>query len=295
MELIIKIIFNKKMEGITQDIVFQLLLNSPDDSLINYFNLFRNNELFHIAEKVLNDNDFWYQKLKRKFLVPPENKDVNWKAVYKFLSNSLDLTERFIKAATEGCYWETKILIDNGVDPSVKNNSAIRGAVECGHTEVVKLLLQDKRVDPSVENNYAIRSAAQFGQTEVVKLLLQDPRVDPTANGDYAIRFAAVNGRLEVVKVLLQDPRVDPTADDNLAIRHAASGGKTEVVKLLLQDKRVDPTAEDNYAIRLAARFGEAEVVKLLLQDPRVNINTVRDSALKVLTPHQIDEIEKRK
>ena len=42
---------------------------------------------------------------------------------------------------------------------------------------MVKLLLQDPRVDPSDRNNGAIRLAHQNGHVEVVKLLLQDPRV----------------------------------------------------------------------------------------------------------------------
>ena len=35
-------------------------------------------------------------------------------------------------------------------------DTAIRMAVENGHLEIVKLLLQDNRVDPSVDNNYGI-------------------------------------------------------------------------------------------------------------------------------------------
>ncbi len=51
------------------------------------------------------------------------------------------------------------------------------------------LLLQDERVDPTVRDNQAIRYAALDGHTGVVALLL--PRVDPTAEDNYAIQNAA--------------------------------------------------------------------------------------------------------
>ena len=51
-------------------------------------------------------------------------------------------------------------------------------ACKYNHIDIVKLLLQDTRVDPSDRDNYAIRRTSEKGHVEVVKLLLQDPRVD---------------------------------------------------------------------------------------------------------------------
>ena len=50
------------------------------------------------------------------------------------------------------------------------------------YTKIIKLLLADPRVDPSAKDNQAIRRASQYGYTETVKLLLADPRVDPSAD-----------------------------------------------------------------------------------------------------------------
>jgi ankyrin repeat protein len=97
----------------------------------------------------------------------------------------------------------------------------------------VRLLLQDPRVDPSARNNVAIRFAAANGHLEVMPLLLQDHRVDPSARYNEAIREAARKGHLEIVRLLLQDPRVDPSADDNFAIRAAVAYIHPEIVLLL--------------------------------------------------------------
>jgi len=67
------------------------------------------------------------------------------------------------------------VLKFSNVDPSAKDNDAIRRASENGHTEVVKLLLADPpfgTANPSAANNLAIRVASEKGHTEVVKMLL---------------------------------------------------------------------------------------------------------------------------
>ena len=56
-------------------------------------------------------------------------------------------------------------------------NQIFQIASNNGHLDIVKLLLNDSRVDPSDRNNYAIRIASQYGHTEIVKLLLNDSRV----------------------------------------------------------------------------------------------------------------------
>jgi hypothetical protein len=72
----------------------------------------------------------------------------------------------------------------------------------------VKLLLADKRVDPSAKNQFAIRKACQNGHPEIVKLLLADKRVDPSADDQYPIRSVSVKGHFEVAQLLLADQRV---------------------------------------------------------------------------------------
>jgi ankyrin repeat protein len=89
-----------------------------------------------------------------------------------------------------------------------------------GNIDAVISLLQNG-ADPTVSHNAAIRLASQKGQANIVSLLLQDGRVDPTDWKNFAIYVASYNGHVDVVDVLLQDGRVDPTDENEEAIRAA--------------------------------------------------------------------------
>ena len=65
------------------------------------------------------------------------------------------------------------------------------------------------RVDPTAKDNQAIRRASQNGHIEIVRLLLSDSRVDPSANDNYAIIWASLYDNIEVLKLLLSDYRAD--------------------------------------------------------------------------------------
>ena len=107
-----------------------------------------------------------------------------------------------------------------GFDPTVDNNKAIRSASNCGHLEVVQLLLNDRRVNPAADDNFAIRWASHNGDHKIVRLLLKDERVNPAARDNEAIRWASKyrsTGHHEVIRLLLNDERVDP-ADSSLKL-----------------------------------------------------------------------------
>ncbi len=147
----------------------------------------------------------------------------------------------------------------------------------------VNRLLAHDRVDPSARNNEAIRVAARYGHLAVVNRLLAHDRVDPTADDNVAIRLAARYGHLAVVDRLLAHDGVDPTAVDNAAIRSAALNGHLAVVNRLLEDPRVDPSARDNFAIIWAARMRHLDVVSSLIGNRRV-ARTVKYSDLGSLS-----------
>ena len=78
-----------------------------------------------------------------------------------------------------------------------------------GDIDKVKELLKDPRVDPSCRNNWAIRLSSEFGHLDVVRELLKDSRVDPSDRNNYAIRFSSEWGHMGVVRELLKDPRIN--------------------------------------------------------------------------------------
>lgn len=69
-------------------------------------------------------------------------------------------------------------LLDEGEDPSKRNNEAIRIAAKYGKVHIVKELLQDPRVNPGAKENEALLNAVQKKHVEVVKELLGDSRVE---------------------------------------------------------------------------------------------------------------------
>jgi hypothetical protein len=143
--------------------------------------------------------------------------------------------------------------------------SAFLGAVNGGHSDVVRTLLESNRVDPAFNENIAVISAARKGRLDTVKLLLKDIRIDPTDQDNLAIKVASYGSHPSVVQALLDDGRVDPSVDQNYAIRIAAQYGHLEVVQILLRDDRVDPKALDSSALMVASRNGHVDVVKALL------------------------------
>jgi hypothetical protein len=104
------------------------------------------------------------------------------------------------------------LLQDKRVNPSDRENYAVRAASENGHVDVVKLLLQDKRVNPAAWENYAACNASEYGHCDVLELLLADPRVD----GAKAIPFA----RFRAVHVLLEDERCGIHVNRALFLKH---------------------------------------------------------------------------
>jgi hypothetical protein len=103
-----------------------------------------------------------------------------WFCLFKGSTSRSSIVQKFLK-------------LDH-IDPAIERRlygrvkSAISLAIDHGHVEVVRLLLNDARVDPSDINNEAIRLASQNGHVEVVKLILNDPRVDPSDINNEAIR-----------------------------------------------------------------------------------------------------------
>lgn len=90
--------------------------------------------------------------------------------------NSTDISP-FVYAVVNNSLKIVKMLLKNNrVNPGGYENTALRKACKCGHTEIVKLLLEDTRVNPEDYYNDAINSATDNNHIEIVKLLI--PRVD---------------------------------------------------------------------------------------------------------------------
>ena len=112
-------------------------------------------------------------------------------------------------------------------------------AIENNDIKNVKLLLNHPKVNPSDKDNWAIRYASIEGHYDIIKLLLNNNRVNPAAINNWAIRYASIEGHYDIVKLLLNDHRVNPADLNNLAIIYSSMGGHYHIVNLLWQNKRV--------------------------------------------------------
>jgi ankyrin repeat protein len=88
-----------------------------------------------------------------------------------------ELNTRFDDAYFNGDINVVKLLLSN---PKInfRKSSGIILASQCGHKDIVKLLLKDGRVDPSYDRNFAARYASNNGYIDIVELLLADDRVN---------------------------------------------------------------------------------------------------------------------
>jgi uncharacterized protein len=172
-------------------------------------------------------------------------------------------------AAWKGDVATVRKLLSSGVNPdSTDDNGICEGrpnrataisssgdtplmrAAGCGHTEVVKLLLEDG-ADINArdsEGNTAISGAAYYMHADIVDLLLTrgaDINVKDM-DGNTLLMNAAGNGRLEVVKFLLSKGADVNVQDDNgtTALMFAAGFRHREIMQVLL-DHGVNPMLKD--------------------------------------------------
>lgn len=139
-----------------------------------------------------------------------------------------------LEACDKGDYDRVKELLENGADPTVENNGAIRYASENGHVKILDLLLQDGRADPTANDNYPIRMAVWYGYSEIVEMLLHDGRADPTIRNNYPLHISSLLGNRKTVEMLLQDGRVEVT---DMVLK----GARSFLKEMLLEYKyRVD-------------------------------------------------------
>ena len=207
-------------------------------------------------------------KLYNVFKEIPENVIMK---IIKCISSKTK-NDLMLSAAIKGYYTVIKTLIsDPQVDDDTFNISLSR-ACEYGQEDIAFLLLQDRRIDPSAKNNEAIRMASSKGHDKIVDLLLVYPRVNPSDDSNKAITSASGNGHFKVVKLLLTDPRVDPSVSNNYPLVLASQNGYFNIVKLLLRDTRVQ-NRDTERALYLASQNGYLNIVELLLKGSRVGQN----------------------
>jgi len=200
-----------------------------------------------------------YNESIRHFLKPKSEDDI------KKTLGELTPTEKLEKGSKHGLLWLVKQAIDEGVDPSYKDNIALKIVSSTGHVDILKYLL-NIGVDPSINNNFAIRLSSKEGHLENVKELLKDDRVDPSYEDNFALTWASQRNHSDICIELLKDKRVTKILSKDRKLLYGTKHGLLWLVKQAI-DEGANPVYEGNIPIRRASKFGYYDIVKLLLNE----------------------------
>ena len=160
-------------------------------------------------------------------------------------------------------------------------NTALMFAVECGHDECVKVLI-DAGVDVNKAGHLggtALILAVEFGHVKCVKVLI-DAGVDVNKADSFhntALILAARFGHFECVEVLI-DAGVDVNEVNifrNTALILAARFGHVECVKMLCKARNIDLNTNrgGKTALMSAAWRGHVECVEVLCKARGIDLN----------------------
>ncbi|KAI9360068.1 ankyrin repeat-containing domain protein [Zopfochytrium polystomum] len=197
------------------------------------------------------------------------------------LNNETALTS----AAMSGNLETVRMLVEHGADvrhasksaSGVERVTALHGACEMGHVDIVKLLLATKRVDVDAVTNPPFTPLTLAIQLERVDCAIALLDAGANVNLLGPIYFAIAHGEVSVVEALLERQcdldRFDQEGHTPLTL--AISKRNVAMVKLLLEKGKVDPNKKKQDGmppLELAQLEGFAEIVDLLKASGAVEV-----------------------
>lgn len=233
--------------------------------------------------------------------------------------NSIEVnTQRLKQACICGSLSGINNIIKEGIDIRMNDNMAIKTAIDCHHTCLVKSMfefgcnsfdvIEHMLMTVSKNGNkelaefalktgkcskgfksYAIAEAVLFGKLDIVEMIFENG-AEPEVNG-YLVTVAKLKGFTDIIEYLAgKGIKVDTNYDDK-ALRWASGLGHLDIIELLLK-KGANIHANDDDALRVASFNGNAEVVKFLI-GKGANIHATDNFALKWAIKHgNIDLVE---
>ncbi|CAH0045316.1 unnamed protein product [Clonostachys solani] len=170
-----------------------------------------------------------------------------------------------------GLGWLVEGLLEDGADLNAKGNreTALNIAVECGHEEIVHLLLQAGAVAdaPNRNGDTPLHAAMKSGATRIFQLLLEHTT---DINKTNVLLVAVKEAHSEIVLRLLKGGvDVNKVGDGRvgvLPLHEAVRGGHVEIIKQLLKHGAdINGVSLGGTALRLAARCDHYTIVQLLI------------------------------
>ncbi|CAJ1368179.1 unnamed protein product [Effrenium voratum] len=216
-----------------------------------------------------------------------------------------DKADELRSAAAKGNTLQVKKLLQCPQDPNTAGETdetpftPLQCAAECGHLEVVQLLLQASAC-PDAPRLAPLWFASAHGHMEVVQCLLDHGASKDNAeqSGSTALLVAAANGCLEVVQCLLAYGADKDKADRTgiTPLRGAAARGHLEVVRCLCQAGAQQNLMdhEGRTPLWMSAMVGHSAVARFLLQaraDPDRADLVSGDTPLRIAAARGHEEI----
>ena len=131
-----------------------------------------------------------------------------------------------------------KVETEMDINPDEKYNVFLTACQNGYDISVAKMLLEEK-IDPSAKNNIAIRIASAHNRIKIVKMLLEDDRVDPGVKNNETIRLTIKYGYIDIAEILLKDSRINlSNRDDLLFLETAKRNNWIKIKKILIINKK---------------------------------------------------------
>lgn len=161
-----------------------------------------------------------------------------------------------------------------------------------GYLNIVEAVIDDPRIDLSFLEYECLVSALEWGHVEVARRLMQNKKIMEEVqnpNGHLISRcytMAMMRRQWESVRYLMPRPELREeifAMEEGVIFRFAVEDGVVYMIELLLNDSRIDPTALNNKALNESAwskrglnstgkvsAIETRDLVNLLLCDPRI-------------------------
>jgi hypothetical protein len=171
------------------------------------------------------------------------------------------------------------------VNPSARNNLALKRAVKFDNFEIFKLLLNNLPTDIEHSGlNIVLEEICSFNRFQMFKLIESDNRfLNEEILNNELLSIALANDSLEIAYNLFKYNYIFPVFNDFTNI--VCSPRKKDifpVLALCLEHESIDPSDSDNWAIQTAVIKENTQLVIFLLKDPRVRntLNCIKDERI---------------
>lgn len=203
-------------------------------------------------------------------------KSAAYKMNWSLHDNSTVFPPTLYYASGVGLSWLVEGLLEDGADVKAEGDdgTALNVAADCGHDDIVRLLLQ-AGADADARNKYGeapLHTATSRGSGRIVQWLLEySTDINATSTSGTPLWIATQKGHVEIVRCLLEhgadcNAAYRCNGDGMTLLQEAARRGHVEVIEQLVKHGAdINAASLDGTALRWAVRHGNCTIVELLI------------------------------